>query len=155
MIMTRKNNLVIHSFATTEAENEVIQKKMKLFGIKNKSTFFRVMILNGYMLKLDLPEIRETIRLLKNLTNNVNQIAKTLHEHGSMYETEIDDIKQRVDEIWTVFRKILARLDHAVCHRLLAKRNRFHGACTAGQSDRTSGDCELPAEQNGSHSRIL
>ena len=113
MIMTRKNNLVIHSFATTEAENEVIQKKMKLFGIKNKSTFFRVMILNGYMLKLDLPEIRETIRLLKNLTNNVNQIAKTLHEHGSMYETEIDDIKQRVDEIWTVFRKILARLDHA------------------------------------------
>ena len=98
---------------TTEAENEVIQKKMKLFGIKNKSTFFRVMILNGYMLKLDLPEIRETIRLLKNLTNNVNQIAKRLHEHGSMYETEIDDIKQRVDEIWTVFRKILARLDHA------------------------------------------
>jgi hypothetical protein len=86
---------------------------MKLFGIKNKSTFFRVMILNGYMLKLDLPEIRETIRLLKNLTNNVNQIAKRLHEHGSMYETEIDDIKQRVDEIWTVFRKILARLDHA------------------------------------------
>ena len=113
MIMTRKNNFVIHSFATTEAENEVIQKKMKLFGIKNKSTFFRVMILNGYMLKLDLPEIRETIRLLKNLTNNVNQIAKRLHEHGSMYETEIDDIKQRVDEIWTVFKKILARLDHA------------------------------------------
>ena len=31
----------------------------------------------------------------------------------SEYETEIDDIKQRVDEIWTVFRKILARLDHA------------------------------------------
>ena len=80
MIMTRKNNLVIHSFATTEAENEVIQKKMKLFGIKNKSTFFRV---------------------------------KTLHEHGSIYETEIDDIKQRVDEIWIVFRKILSRLDHA------------------------------------------
>ena len=113
MIMTRKNNLVIHSFATTEAENEVIQKKMNPFGIKNKSTFFRVMILNGYMLKLDLPEIRETIRLLKNLTNNVNQIAKTLHEHGSNYETEIDDIKQRVDEIWIVFKKILSRLDHA------------------------------------------
>ena len=65
------------------------------------------------MLKLDLPEIRETIRLLKNLTNNVNQMAKSLHEQGSIYETEIDDIRQRVDEIWSVFRKILARLDHA------------------------------------------
>ena len=31
----------------------------------------------------------------------------------TLYETEIDDIKQRVDEIWTVFKKILARLDHA------------------------------------------
>ena len=65
------------------------------------------------MLKLDLPELKETIRLLKNLANNVNQIAKRLHEYGSIYETEIDDVKQRVDEIWIVFRKILARLDHA------------------------------------------
>ena len=113
MNMTKTDNPIHHSFVTTEAEDEVIQKKMKLFGIRNKSTFFRAMILNGYMLKLDLPEIRETIRLLKNLTNNVNQMAKSLHEQGSIYETEIDDIRQRVDEIWSVFRKILARLDHA------------------------------------------
>ena len=113
MIMTRKNNLVIHSFATTEAENEVIQKKMNLFGIKNKSTFFRVMILNGYMLKLDLPEIRELIRLMKNLTNNVNQMAKSLHEQGSIYETEIDDVKQRLDQTWDILREILSRLDQS------------------------------------------
>ena len=113
MIMTRKNNLVIHSLATTEAENEVIQKKMNLFGIKNKSTFFRVMILNGYMLKLDLPEIRELIRLMKNLTNNVNQIAKTLHEYGSIYETEIDDIKQSLDQNWETLREILSRLNQS------------------------------------------
>lgn len=113
MSMTKTYNPIHHSFVTTEAEDEVIQKKMKLFGIRNKSTFFRAMILNGYMLKLDLPEIRETIRLLKNLTNNVNQMAKSLHEQGSIYETEIDGIRQRVDEIWSVFRKILARLDHA------------------------------------------
>ena len=43
---------------------------------------------NGYLLKLDLPEIRELIRLMKNLTNNVNLIAKTLHEHGSILATD-------------------------------------------------------------------
>ena len=47
MIMTENNNLIRHSFVTTETENEVIQKKMKLFGIRNKSAFFRAMILNG------------------------------------------------------------------------------------------------------------
>ena len=114
MMMTEENNWVVHqSFRTTEAEDEFIRQKMKVFGIRKKSLLFRAMVLNGYLLKLDLPEIRETIRLLKNLTNNVNQMAKSLHEQGSIYETEIDDIRQRVDEIWSVFRKILARLDHA------------------------------------------
>ena len=49
MSMTKTYNPIHHSFVTTEAEDEVIQKKMKLFGIRNKSTFFRAMILNGYI----------------------------------------------------------------------------------------------------------
>ena len=85
-MMTEENNWVVHqSFRTTEAEDELIRQKMKVFGIRKKSLLFRAMVLNGYLLKLDLPEIRELIRLMKNLTNNVNQIAKTLHEHGSIY----------------------------------------------------------------------
>ena len=113
MSMTKTYNPIHHSFVTTEVEDEVIQKKMKLFGIRNKSTFFRAMILNGYMLKLDLPEIRELIRLMKNLTNNVNQMAKSLHEQGSIYETEIDDVKQRLDQTWDILREILSRLDQS------------------------------------------
>ena len=65
------------------------------------------------MLKLDLPEIRELIRLMKNLTNNVNQMAKNLHEQGSIYETEIDDVKQRLDQTWDILREILSRLDQS------------------------------------------
>lgn len=71
------------------------------------------MVLNGYLLKLDLPEIRELIRLMKNLTNNVNQMAKNLHEQGSIYETEIDDVKQRLDQTWDILREILSRLDQS------------------------------------------
>ena len=63
------------------------------------------------MLKLDLPEIREMIRLLKNLTNNVNQIARRLNEHGSIYETEIEDIQDRQKEIWETLNGILAKLE--------------------------------------------
>ena len=60
-----------------------------------------------------LPEIRELIRLMKNLTNNVNQMAKSLHEQGSIYETEIDDVKQRLDQTWDILREILSRLDQS------------------------------------------
>ena len=86
-------------------------KKLQAYGITNQSAFYRAIALNGYMLKLDLPEIREMIRLLKNLTNNVNQIARRLNEHGSIYETEIEDIQDRQKEIWETLNGILAKLE--------------------------------------------
>ena len=49
--------------------------------------------------------------LLKNLTNNVNQIARRLNEHGSIYETEIEDIQDRQKEIWETLNGILAKLE--------------------------------------------
>ena len=51
------------------------------------------------------------IRLLKNLTNNVNQIARRMNEHGSIYETEMDDIRQRLDELWNLTNHLLSRLE--------------------------------------------
>ena len=56
--MTEKKNRTIHySFKATPEEDAIIQKKMKTFGIKNQSAFIRAMALNGYVLKLDLPEL--------------------------------------------------------------------------------------------------
>ena len=100
-----------YTFRLSEAEDAIIQKKMKAFGIRNMSTLFRAMVLNGYLLKLDLPEIRELLRLMKNLTNNVNQMAKRLNERGSVYETEMDDILRRLDDVWNVMNRILTRLE--------------------------------------------
>ena len=70
MMAKEEQRVVNHNFRTTEAEDALIRQKMQAYGIKNQSAFYRAIALNGYMLKLDLPEIREMIRLLKNLTNN-------------------------------------------------------------------------------------
>ncbi len=107
----QEKRLVQHNFKTTEAEDALLQQKMKAFGIRNQSAYLRAMALNGYLLKLDLPEIRELLRLMKNLTNNVNQMAKRLNERGSVYETEMDDILRRLDDVWTVMNRILTRLE--------------------------------------------
>ncbi len=107
----KEKRVIEHSFRTTESEDNVIRQKMKAFGIRNQASFYRAMVLNGYLLKLDLPEIRELLRLMKNLTNNVNQMARRLNEHGSVYETEMDDILRRMDELWNIMKRILARLE--------------------------------------------
>ena len=65
----------------------------------------------AYVLKLDLPELHDAVRLMGSLSNNVNQIARRLNEQGSIFETEIDDIANRQEELRTILSSILRRLD--------------------------------------------
>ena len=68
------------------------------------------MALNGYVLKLDLPELHDAVRLMGSLSNNVNQIARRLNKRGSIFETEIDDIKDRQKELRTLLSSMYARI---------------------------------------------
>lgn len=97
-------------FAVTEEEARIIDEKMKQLEIHNISAFLRAMVLNGYVLKLDLPQLREMIRLLGNLTNNVNQIARRVNEHGSIYESEIDEIQEKVNQLLCMMNQLLSTL---------------------------------------------
>ena len=97
-------------FAVTEEEARIIDEKMKQLEIRNMSAFLRAMVLNGYVLKLDLPQLREMIRLLGNLTNNVNQIARRVNEHGSIYESEIDEIQEKVNQLLCMMNQLLSTL---------------------------------------------
>lgn len=51
------------------------------------------------------------IRFQGILSNNVNQIAKRMNEHGSIYETEIDEILEKQEEITQLIRQIYERLE--------------------------------------------
>ena len=94
----------------TESEMAIIAKKMEALGIKNESAFVRSMVLNGYILKLDVPEIRELIRLLQNMTNNLNQIAKRVNTGGNIYETELEEIKDNQRTLWDIMNRILKQM---------------------------------------------
>ena len=109
--MEKEKRLINHNFKTTESEAAIIQKKMNMLGIRNKSAYMRALALNGYILKLDLPQIREMLRLLGNMTNNLNQIAKRLNAHGNLYETEIEEIQQKQDELWKMMHQLLSILE--------------------------------------------
>lgn len=110
-MVEKEKRLVNHNFRTTESEAAIMQKKMGALGIRNESAYMRALALNGYILKLDLPQIREMLRLLGNMTNNLNQIAKRLNAHGNLYETEIEEIQQKQDELWKMMRQLLSILE--------------------------------------------
>ena len=111
--MGSKENRTIHySFKVTEEESRIIQEKMKMIGITNQSSFIRHMVLKGLLVKLDMPEIREAVRLMGILSNNANQIARRLHEGGSIYETEVDEIVQEQKALRDMLSQILKRLEN-------------------------------------------
>lgn len=110
--MGDKERRTIHySFKATPEENRIIQQKMKLHGVKNQSAYIRAMALNGYVLNLDLPELHEAVRLMGSMSNNIHQIARRINEYGTIYETEMDDIRNRQEELRTILSRILHRMD--------------------------------------------
>ena len=82
---------------------------MKSLGITNTSAFLRSMVLNGYILKLDLPQIREMIRLLSNMTNNLNQIAKRMNATGNVYEADVKEVKELMKQVWQSQKSMLSK----------------------------------------------
>ena len=107
--MSRKRNVQI-IFWVSEEERAQIQAKMYQVGTENLSAFLRKIAIDGYILKLDLPELREMISLLRRSSNNLNQIAKRLNETGRFYAADMEDILQRQEQLWQAANTILTRL---------------------------------------------
>ena len=94
----------------TQDEMKRLREKMKEAGVRNRSAYIRKMALDGYVIKLDMTDIRELIRLLRNSSNNLNQVAKMANNTGSIFGPDIADMQQKQEEIWETVKEILARL---------------------------------------------
>ena len=62
---------------------------MREAGTTNMGAYLRKMALDGYILRLDLPELKEMLSQLRYMGNNVNQIAKRANEVGVIDEMDI------------------------------------------------------------------
>ena len=61
-------------FRVNEDEKYFIEKKMEAAGWKNFRSFVLHFLIRGEIVKIDLTEIREMNTLLRNISNNINQV---------------------------------------------------------------------------------
>ena len=106
----KRNRTEQIKFWTTPEEKDLILKKMELYGTSNMGAYLRKMAIDGYVIKLELPELKEMIRLLGIANNNINQIARSLNSTGRIYEADVQEIRDRVDGLYDYARKILDSL---------------------------------------------
>ena len=93
---------------TTKAEKNRIYEKMLSMGIRSLSAYIRKMALDGYCLNLDLPQLQRMAYLLQMCSNNLNQYAKAANENGLVYAADMEDLRQRLDELIELGRQILS-----------------------------------------------
>lgn len=105
----RQRKIQLH-FMVTEHERGLISEKMERLGTKNLGAYLRKMAVDGYMIQLDLADVRELVSLLRQTSNSLNQLTKRVHETGNVYGNDIVDLRQSYDRLWEVADEILTRL---------------------------------------------
>lgn len=97
-------------FVMLQDELDRMQQKMQEVGIQNKSAYLRKMALDGYCVNLELEDVKKMVSLLRYCSNNLNQYAKHANATNSIYADDIQDLQNRLEEIWLSAKEILARL---------------------------------------------
>ena len=98
------------SVRLTEEEHRLLKEKMARIGVTNQEAFLRKMALDGLVIRLDLPELKQMISLLRYTSNNINQIAKRLNESGRAYDTDLAEILEKQERLWQLANDILMKL---------------------------------------------
>ena len=108
--MANRNRPIQVKFRVTPTERALIDKRMEQAGIMNMAAYLRKMSIDGYVVKLDLPELRDMVSLLRRTSNNFNQIARRVNSTDRIYADDIHEMKMMIEQTWEATNKVLERL---------------------------------------------
>ena len=87
-----------------------IKEKMAQAGMTNLSAYLRRIAIDGMIVRLELPELKEMVSLLRYASNNINQIARRMNESGRVYGTDLEQVVQNQEQLWNMANGILVKL---------------------------------------------
>ena len=68
------------------------------------------MAVDGYVIQLDLSDIRELVTLLRRTSNSLNQLTKRVHQTGNIYIEDLEALRESYNKLWDTADEILSRL---------------------------------------------
>ena len=113
MTKKRRRSVHLHVMVTPE-EQALIADRMAEAGISNMGAYMRKMALNGYVLHVDLSDIRELVALQRRCANNLNQVAIHVNTYGGIYPNEIKALQRDYADLWEPLSELLKKLSAVV-----------------------------------------
>lgn len=83
---------------------------MSQLGTKNREAYLRKMAIDGLIVNLEIPELKELLSLMRYAGNNLNQLTRRVHETGRIYDADLEDILQKQDALLDGVKEILTQL---------------------------------------------
>ena len=113
MTKKRRRSVHLHVMVTPE-EQALIADRMAEAGISNMGAYMRKMALNGYVLHVDLSDIRDLVALQRRCANNLNQVAIHVNTYGGIYPDEIKALQRDYADLWEPLSELLKKLSAVV-----------------------------------------
>ena len=110
MSAPKRKRAVQLNFRVSPEELALIEQKMGQLGTTNRDAYLRKMALDGYVVRLELPELKELVSLMRYSSNNLNQLARRAHETGRIYDADLEDISRRQEALWDGVHQVLTQL---------------------------------------------
>ena len=94
----------------TEEEFDYLNYKFEISGLKSKSEFMRMMFFEGLVVKFSDDDMQFLMRQISGMTTNINQIATRVNSTEKIYAEDIEEIRQKQEEIWQQLRYLESQL---------------------------------------------
>jgi hypothetical protein len=104
----RKREILLLVFVT-EAEKDMIYEKMKQYNTNNFAAYARKMLIDGYVINVDISDIKAVAAEMQKIGVNINQIARRVNATSRIYEQDFIEINGKVEEIWRLLRLSLLK----------------------------------------------
>lgn len=93
-------------------EKAVIDKKMELLGTTNLRAYLRKQAVDGYVVHADMSGIAEAVKLLRSISNNVNQIARFCNSARNLYGQDVEDLKAGYNAVWRRISELMEKFEN-------------------------------------------
>ena len=92
-----------------DEEQFILEAKFKESKMKSKSAFLRKLILFGFVYDVDYSYLRNYNTELGQISKSLNQIAKRINSTNHIYQEDIDEVKELMNQVWHTQKSMLSK----------------------------------------------
>lgn len=82
---------------------------MELSRRKSILDYIRTLILYGFVYDVDYSYLRQYNETLGKISGSLNQIAKRINSTGNVYEEDMKEMKEIMEEVWRTQKAMLKK----------------------------------------------